>query len=169
MLTDLGVGVADDTDGLGAEAVRVVQTSDHVGCSSRCRNPHDHVAIGQANGSQLAGRQPGVVLSPFQGVGKGSFSAGDEPDHLGRVRAKRWRALHGIQHSESSTGAGAQVDEPSAGIQGRYHQVHRLGNLWDCLAHCLRDPAVLGVHPPEQFGHRQGVKAKSVQIAGLGA
>ena len=64
-------------------------------------------------------------------------------DHL-RRRAERRRALGGVEHAQPAAGAGADVEQPSAGAKGRLDEVDRAGDVHARARDRRRNGRVLG-------------------------
>src|ERR1019366_1255022 len=143
---------AADAEGHGAHAVGLVDGAQHVGSASAGGDAAENILRGEAAGEEIADADGGVVFGGFRGAGKGSFPARDDAlDEIGR-NVESGRAFSGIEHAEAAAGAGADVEEPAAAVEGRYDGIRGAGDLRDFRGDSIGDLAVLIADDPEHGG-----------------
>ena len=71
-------------------------------------------------------------------------------DHAG-INVKRWRTFDGIERSNASAGAGADIDEPAASRQCVSDEFDRLRNLREGSLYGRCDLGIFGVNDASDF------------------
>ena len=110
-----------------------------------------------------------VVLGSLDRHHEGSRSAGEQADDLIGGGAEGRGALDGVQQADAATGAGTEVDQPSALPQGLGDRLDGTPDLREGVAYGEGDGLVFGVHDREQFGDRHAVQFGGPLVARLGA
>ena len=96
------------------------------------------------------------------------MAASDDPYYLLRARAERRRAFAGIEDPEAAGGAGANVDQAPAVLDGGSDFIHHLGNLRQIGGDRLGYQLVLLVDNRQHVDGGQGVYIGAIGIAALG-
>ena len=84
-------------------------------------------------------------------MAEGVVSAGDQTDEERRRHTVGGRDLGGVEHAETSAGAGADVEDPTASLHPRQDVVHEGGYGGDHVRDRISDLVVLVIDVREQL------------------
>ncbi len=150
---------ARQQDGCGAERLCLAQCGTHIRRRTARRDSHYYVAI--CDFGRVHRRHPRVhiVLGALGALHERGIAAGDHPRHHRRRHAERGRAFGGIEDAQTAGRAGADVDEPTTGLERGDDQVDGTGNLLALPLHHARNSRVLGIHDVHDLETRGDVDA----------
>ena len=103
-------GIARQADGERPELAGVIDGPEHIGRAAAGGDADEHVGGGKGDFGQVAGREFGVVLGPFDRPREGREPARDDADDQARRGVERRRAFGGVEHAEPARRAGPDVD-----------------------------------------------------------
>jgi hypothetical protein len=105
---------------------------------------------------------PGIVLGNLSGPEHGRRRAGHDADHA--VGPEGRNALGGVEHSQASAGARAQVNDPPTLGQCLYRKIDRARNLRQRLRDGGRHLAVFTIDEAQDFLRRLGVQGSRRRV-----
>ena len=106
---------ADDRDNVGAHAFRAPRAGDGEGGRAACRyGDHDIV---RSQRKRVDRRDRGLFVVLAGAVDDKAFAVGGDETDAFLAEAERARKLEPVLHREQARGAGAEIDQPSAGPQ----------------------------------------------------
>ena len=111
---ELRIAIATDADGKGTDALGVFQAADDIGRAAAGGDADQHVALGEVRFFEIFDAEIGAIFGPFDGGREGRVAAGDNADDLRRIGVERGGAFDGIEHAETTRGAGAGIDQSAA-------------------------------------------------------
>src|SRR6185437_16151312 len=117
-LGELRVDVAGDGCGFGASGASVVDGTDDVGRAAGGRHADDDVFPCRPSAGDVALTDLRRIFVDVGGGGQSLRSASHDVLHLLRGGGKGGRALGGVEGSDATRRAGADVDEPAAVAEG---------------------------------------------------
>ena len=119
-------------------------------------------------GRQVADADGRIVFGGFGRAAEGRFAARDDALHHVRRHAEGGRTFRGIQHAQPPAGAGADVEEPSAALEGRDDGIHRARDGGNLALHGGRHLAVLRVDDAQHLFRGQRVDARRCRVGLFG-
>lgn len=128
----------------------------------------DHILTVHLMASERFSARRPIVLRTLHGAAQRNLPAGDDTLHHPGGGAKRWRAFAGVQYPKSSTGAGADVEEPTSAPERARHVVDCLADLTLPTHQDAGHPGFLPKHQGDARAWRKPVQVLRTWIAALG-
>ena len=165
---ELGIGRATDAGSDRAQSPGGGDGAEHVRSPSTGGDADQYILGGEATGGQVARAHFGVVFRSFGGAGERRFASSHDADHHVLGDAVSGGAFGGVEHAEASAGAGADVEETAAILEGGDDGVHRAGDVRDFARHGLGDLAVFIVDDTKDIlrGKRIDSRGSGVRLFG---
>src|SRR5580658_6483375 len=127
--SERGVRVAGDAGGLGSPGARVSDRGDDVGSASAGGQADDHVFPGGTTASDIALTELlGILVNLDRGSEGFRASRHDVLNGL-RSRGEVRRAFAGVERSDASAGAGADVNQAASVAQAAGHRIDHQSDL----------------------------------------
>src|SRR5262249_55870273 len=108
------IAVAGEGDGMSAAAAGIFDGGDCERSASAGGDAESDIVLAGLALLHLGDGGRGVVFAGFSGVAEGLRASSHDVLHGAGVSIEGWRNLGGVESSETSAGAGADVDEASA-------------------------------------------------------
>ena len=165
---DLLAGIAGDVKGPGPDLLRFFDGAEHIRGAVAGGDAADHILGAAAPFHQVQRALLPLVLAAFLGAGEGLLPPGDNPLHHFRIGAESGGTFRCIQHPQPPAGAGADIKQPPAVLEGLHQEVHRLGNIGDLRLHDPGNGMILAVNDAQDLLAVQVVDVLRGRIAHLG-
>ena len=110
----------------------------------------------------------GAVFGALDRAHERAGSSGHDALHLLGGGAEGGRTFRGVEHAQTSAGAGAHVEESPALAEARHDEIDRTRDGRQLAGHRVRNAAVLGGDAFEDSLDVEGVEIERARIALLG-
>jgi hypothetical protein len=150
----VAVTCADDADRQRVCGAGRADCSENVGGPAAGGERDDRVVGADADRRQVGAAGTAVVLGGFLRDGYGVRAAGDDGEDLTRRHAEGRAALGGVDESEPSRGARADVDEAPSALEPLDDCFDRCSQAGGCGANGCRDSRVLFVEQLDELLRR---------------
>jgi len=161
--------IGGDGNGESALAFRVSDSGKDIRSSATRSESDDGVVSGQVKPFDIAASAGGAVFGTFDRLRDGFLPAGDQADHEIRGDAKRRGAFGRVENAETSTGAGANVDEAATGLHACNDAIDGVGDGLEFAGDSGSNPLILAAHKRNDFARRHVIEVFGRLITLFGA